>query len=629
MATLFNTLNIGYSGLSVAQVGIDTTGHNISNAEVEGYTRQRVITSAATPLNTVDGNVGNGAEVQDISRIFDNFVFDKYNAASSDKEYSDYERQKLEELSSFFPDVDGVGIKYDLSKYYDMWQTFSDNPNNDAIKVALAEQTQTLSTHITQTQGQVLDLQQQINSQLEIDINEVNTLASQLADLNKSIEIAESGGGYTANDLRDRRNLIERDLSRLIGGEVNYGQLESNMQIDSNSNLSSGSYTLSVNGFNIVDGSTYHPLVLTNEDNQYGFYEVSYKRQDAVLIPLEEEITGGRVGAALDLRGGTLDQETGMPIDGIIQKTVMDMDAFAKGLIESTNNLYAQSATTSMVSNSLDLNDDTPLINSDLNVNEGEFDIVVYDIDGNEVARRSIGIDSATTIAHNDGKDNSIEDKIKASIDDNNDNNANNDIDDYLRDGFSYQVDSTGEKHLQLSMNPEKASQGYTFAIVDKLETEDFSSGTNFAGALGLGNFFEGDSARNINLKQEYRENPTKLHAGYSSSSGDNRLAIDMVQQQYESYDFKVGNEEYNTTIYGMYDLTATYVGISTNSAISRNDSVTAQFNAAEMEYFSVSKVSIDEEMTNLIKYQTSYGAAAKVITTVDQMMQTLLGIKQ
>jgi len=53
------------------------------------------------------------------------------------------------------------------------------------------------------------------------------------------------------------------------------------------------------------------------------------------------------------------------------------------------------------------------------------------------------------------------------------------------------------------------------------------------------------------------------------------------------------------------------------------------QFNATELEYYSVSKVSIDEEMTNLIKYQTSYGAAAKVITTIDQMMDTLLGIKQ
>jgi len=626
MASMFNTLNIGYSGLNAAQVGINTTGHNISNAEVEGYTRQRVVTAAATPLQTSAGNVGNGTSVEDISRIFDNYVFDRYRTVSADKEYSDYERQKLEELSTYFPDIDGVGIKSDLSEYYNMWQTFADNPENDAIKVALAEQAQTLTQHIGQTQDQVLGLQQQVNDQIAVDINEVNDLAAQLADLNKAIEVAESGGGYTANDLRDQRNVLEKDLSRLIGAEVAVGQIESNIQLDSNSNISSGSYTLSVNGFNIVDGGTYHPLRVTNDDNPYGFYSISYERQDGVLIPMEEQITSGRIGAELDLRGGTLNTTSGMPDDGIIQKTVNELDAFAKGLIESTNNLYAQNATTQMTSNILELAPDTPLANSTLNINTGAFDLIVYDIDGNEVSRRAISIDDATTMSDN-GTGNSIEEQIAANLDDNSDNNANNDIDDFI--GFSYQPSATGELRLELFMDPEMESQGYTFAIADQLENDDFASGTNFAGALGLGNFFEGDSARNIELKKEYRDNPTTLSAGYSNTAGDNRLALDMIQQQFESYSFQVGQEVYDTTIYGMYDITATDVGIATNAAISRNDTVTAEFNATEMEYFSVSKVDIDEEMTNLIKYQTAYGASAKIITTIDQMMQTLLGIKQ
>jgi flagellar hook-associated protein 1 FlgK len=78
-----------------------------------------------------------------------------------------------------------------------------------------------------------------------------------------------------------------------------------------------------------------------------------------------------------------------------------------------------------------------------------------------------------------------------------------------------------------------------------------------------------------------------------------------------------------------MYDLIATDVGTQTNEAILANQTITAQFKSVELEYSTVSKVSIDEEMTNLIKYQTSYGAASKIITTIDQMMQTLLGIKQ
>jgi len=625
MGSLFNTLNIGYSGLNAAQVEVNTAGQNITNAEVEGYTRQRVVTSAATPLSTADGNVGNGTEIQDISRIFDNFTFDQYSAASADKEYSDYEVEKLGELSTYFPDIDGVGIKSDMASYYDLWQSFSDNPDNDAMKVALAQQTETLTDHISSTQDQIKGLQSQVNDQIAVDINQVNDLAAQLADLNKSIDVAEAGGGYTANDLRDQRNVIERDLSRLIGADVNEGQIEGNIGVDSSSNTATGSYTLSVNGFNIVDGGTYHPLKLTN-DNPSGFYEISYERQDGVLIPMEETITGGRVGASLDLRGGTLDSTSGMPTDGIIQQTANDMDAFAKGLIESTNNLYAQTATTRMDSNVLNLSEDTPLASSNLDINTGSFDLIVYDVDGNEVSRRGINIDNATTLTTNDSG-NSIEDQMKANVDDNDDNNANNDIDDYLL--FNYTTSATGETRLEFSMDPSMESKGYTFAISDNLETEDFSSGTNFAGALGMGNFFEGDNASNIELKKEYRDDPSKLSAGYSSADGDNRTGLDMVQQQYETYTFDTGNGSYDTTLYGMYDVTATYVGVTTNSAISRNDSVTAQYNATQQEYFSTSKVNIDEEMTNLIKYQNSYSAAAKVITTVDQMMQTLLGIKR
>ena len=78
-----------------------------------------------------------------------------------------------------------------------------------------------------------------------------------------------------------------------------------------------------------------------------------------------------------------------------------------------------------------------------------------------------------------------------------------------------------------------------------------------------------------------------------------------------------------------MFDVVATGVGTNTNAAILRHETISAQFSAVEMEYNSTSKVSIDEEMTNLIRYQTAYGAAAKVITTIDQMMNTLLGIKQ
>jgi len=626
MASIFNALHIGYTGLNVSQNGINTTSQNITNAENDGYTRQRVVSAAATPLSLAPGNVGNGAEVQTIKRVFDNFVFDRYTAVSEDKAYSDFEKKTLETLSTYFPEIDGVGIKADLTEYYNMWQTFADNPDNDAIKLALAKQTDTLSQHISYTQEQVTDLQSQLNSQLSVNVNEVNSLAKQLAEINNSIEVAEAGSAYTANDLRDKRNVIERSLAKLIGAEVNSGQLESNIQIDDSSNTKTGSYSVSVNGFNIVDGSTYHPIHMSNENNASGFYELSYERQDGVLIPISDKLNDGIVGSILNLRGSSIDSATGKPTDGIIQNVISQLDSFAEGLIETTNNVYARTSTTSMTSNPIELNPDNSIVNSDLNVNSGAFDLIVYDVDGNIAARRTIDINAATVMKGAAGS-NSIEGQIAASVDDNNDGNANNDVNDFI--GFNWATYPDGDNAVEFTLDPLAKSKGYTFSIEDKLTNGEFDSGSNFAGALGLNRYLDGNSAQTIRLNNTLSENPTLISAGATPLAGDSSVALSMVQHQYEKFEFNVDGQTYNTTTYGMFDIIATEVGSHTNAAILRNETINTQFNATELEYASVSKVSIDEEMTNLIKYQTSYGAAAKIITTIDQMMQTLLGIKQ
>src|SRR3990167_5462798 len=184
MGSIFNTLNIGYSGLSAAQTAVSTTSHNISNAESEGYTRQRVVTAAATPIFSAPGNIGNGTQITDISRIFDNFVYDRYTGISSDKEYSDFTKETFETLSTYFPEIDEVGIKSDLKEYYNMWQSFADNPDNDAIKLALAKQTETLAQNITSTRDRISSLQSSLNDQLTVNIKEINSLAEDLAKIN-------------------------------------------------------------------------------------------------------------------------------------------------------------------------------------------------------------------------------------------------------------------------------------------------------------------------------------------------------------------------------------------------------------------------------------------------------------
>ena len=627
MGSILNTLNIGYSGLNVSQVGVSTTSQNISNAETEGYSRQRVVQESATPLSLSPGNVGNGAAILDIKRIFDNFVFDRYTKISGDKEYADFAEKTLSELSTYFPEIDGVGVKSDLTEYYNMWQTLADNPDNDSIKLALAEQAKVLTQNIGYTQDKVYALQSQVNEQLLVNINEVNQLTSQLATVNGAIDKAESGGGYSANDLRDKRNTLERSIIRLIGGEVSSTNLSSNIQFDSSANTATGSYTFNVNGFNIVDGQKSHNIHIDNKNNANKFYELSFERQDGKLIPMDETITSGIIGSILDLRGTSeLRSGSGTPSDGILQDVVTQMNSFAVGLIERTNNIYAENSTDKMTSNILEVNPSNSLVNSNLNINVGSFDIVLYDIDGNTLGSREIIINEATVMTGAVGS-NSIQGQILNNFDDNENGSGLDDVDDFLQ--FNWATYASGDTAMELFMNPAQSAAGYSFSIKDNSADGDFADGTNFAGALGLSRFFDGYNAHNIELTTTFKGNPTLISAGKAPVSGDNTLALDMVQQQFEKYDFDIGNITYNATLYGMFDIIATDVGTKTNSAIIYNDSVTAQFNATELEYFGISKVSIDEEMTNLIKYQTAYGAAAKVITTVDAMMETLLGIKR
>ena len=620
MASIFNALHIGYSGLNASQLGINTTGHNIANAETEGYTRQRLVQSAAQPITVHPGDIGNGVKVDAIVRVFDSFVYDRYTKTSEDKAYSDFTRETMETLSTFFPEIDDVGIKADLHSYFDMWQSLSDNPDNNAVKVALAQQTQVIAEHIQQTRAQVRGLQDQLNDQLETAINEVNRLGAEIADLNRAIANSELANQNNANDLRDQRNQLELALSKLVGADVFGTGTTSDSTVDMHIAEREEHYNIHIAGFNIVDGVTFHPIGITNEFNPQGFHDLYYERQDGHRIPFSYNIQQGKVGAILDLRGSSLDATTGVPEDGTLQEVIDQLDAFAAGLIESTNNLYARSATTRMESDVTGINPTIPLIDTGLNIQTGSFDLVVYDVDGNETARRTITIDSTTVMEDVPLTTASLMGQLTAIQDDNADGNLTNDIDSLLNVAFL--ADGT------MVIDVQNSGAGYTFAIEDDI-SGGYSSGTNFAGAMGLSRFFDGNDGKDINLAHALRTDPSQINAYTAPQDGDNSVAQNMVQLQFEKVGFHIGGNTVNDTLYSYFDATATYVGTKTNTAIVQNDAITAQYNAIEQEYASISKVSIDEEMTNLIKYQTAYGAAAKVITTIDQMMDTLLGIKR
>ena len=624
MASIFNGLHIGYSGLTASQLGINTTGHNISNAETEGYTRQRVVQQSTMPLGTIQpGAQGNGTQVKEITRIHDEFVFGRFLSESENKEFSDFTRQTFEELSTYFPEIENVGIKYDMQEYFNLWGDLSTNPDNQAIKVALAKQTEVFSRDVQDTRTQITSLQQTLNDQLGVAVNDINEIALQITNLNAAITKTESIEGQHANDLRDQRGTLEVALSKLVDATIFEGNLSSSMATSRDIVEKGGDYTVNIAGFNIIDGKTFHPIHLESTDNPQAFHSLSFERQDGVLIPMGDLIKGGRVGSILDLRGTRIDSN-GELENGQLQEIINQLDGFASGMIESTNNIYAQGSKSDMRSDLLTQNPLETISNSYLNINEGSFDLKIYDIDGNIVASRTINITPTTTL--DDGSVYSIIGQLSADLDDNKDVNATNDIDDILSAVYGFDA-AKGTGDIDFSIN-EDEFPGYTFGIEDNT-TNGLGSGTNFAGALGLSRYFDGNDAKNITLESSLKDNPSFIKANKSPIDGDNTLASDMLQLQFDKVKFNANGQEFNDTLYGYYDAIVTDVGTRTNAAITVNDTSHAKYNAVLLSYESISKVNIDEEMVNLIKYQTAYGASAKIITTIDQMMDTLLGLKR
>ncbi|NWF67176.1 MAG: flagellar hook-associated protein FlgK, partial [Campylobacterales bacterium] len=602
--SIFGSINTAYTGLKSSQLLVETTSHNVSNANNEYYTRQRVVLANSMPITKYGTNVGQGVDITTVTRVFDEFIYDRYRKAGSDKENANYMEQTLNEVATYFPDIDNIGIFNDMKNYFDAWESLSTHPIDGALKTTLAQHTNTLTDHITELRDRLKTLQKSTNDQLKANIDEVNRVGKEIADINGKILAIEADPLANANDLKDQRDKLELELSKLMDISVSRKNILSDASIDPNLNEYKTTYNINISGFTLVDGVEFHKLEAKSDNSPDQFYEIHYQQQDFKTVDISEKIKGGKIGAMLDLRGSRLNADKSAFENGKLQKYIDDLDTFAQGLIEYSNTVYARSAATGFDSKELTLGKNTILNDSDYNISMGTFDVIMYNKNGDEVGKKTITIDHKTTLDGDLPVDapNSLVYQFNKASDDNSDNNSDNDIDDYFEASYVNNI-------FRLSVKQEKALQGYTIAIKD--------NGTNIAGSLGLGRFFDGSSAKDISIKSEFGLDPTKINAFEAPIEGDNTVANDMQQLQYEKLNFfRKNGQVINDSISGFYKFVTTEIANDGNIAILNLDTKSAVYESTKLEFESVSKVNMDEELSNLMKFQTGYGAAAKVITT-------------
>ncbi|KEA46507.1 flagellar hook protein FlgK [Campylobacter mucosalis] len=622
MANIFMSLNTGVTGLNAAQVQINTTGHNITNADSQHYTRQRVVQSAAMPMNTIPGGIGTGTQVDTVTRIHDEFTYSRLKLASSNLQSTEYKQNILQEVAQNFPDLEDASIYKDMTNYFKAWNDFSANPDDGPQKLNLINAANVLTRNISTTGARLENLQEEVDKMIEININEVNKLAKEIATINKEINRVESGKDagikINANDLRDKRDELELAMSKLLNVNSFKSQISSNMPVDSGITDEGRSYYLNIGGVSIVDGVNFHPLTITKNDNGT-FSEIYYERQDGRRIDMADKIYNGKIGAALDLRGRHYSPNDAKFTDGVIQKYIDNVNTFSRTLVHNTNNIYAKSAMEIANTDELSyLEKEKTLMNFSNEIQQGSFDVVVYNNQGQEVARKTININGTTTM-DDTTYGNSIVEDFNSNSDDNHDNNMSNDVNDFF--SASYYYDKTSNMGT-FSVTPKQTQGIYSFSIID--------NGTNFPGVIGINKVFSGEKASNIKVNDQLVADPTKLRAYSKPVSGNNVVANDMVQLQYRSVNFYSNGMslEKTETMEGYYRYLTTDIASDAESNNTIHETNTSLHRTAEGEFESISGVNTNEELTNLIRFQSSYGAAAKIITTVDQMLDTLLSLK-
>lgn len=606
MGGILSSLNTSYSGLQAHQLMVDVTGNNISNASDEFYSRQRVIAKPEKPIEYQNKSIGRGVEVQSVERIHNEYVFSRYSKAAQDNEFYNTDFSSLKEASAYFPDVDGVGIYNDLQEYFNAWKDLAKNGKDPAQKQVLAKNAEVLTHNIRDTRNKIVMLQTKSSEELETTIKEVNSLGSQIAEINKRLRETEDPKIFKqANELRDRRDQLEFHLRELIGGNVFKDNIRSDALNDKKTADFDDGYVLNIaNGFNIVDGTIFHPLVTVKENNSAHLNRIYFRGYDFKDVDITDRINEGKAGALIGLYNTGYDGTK----TGKLQNYINLLDSFAKGFIEATNSIYAQSASHQVESEKVDFEDIEALKDTNYNIRNGSIDLIAYNTDGKEVAKKTININDMTTMRD-------IVTQINANTDDNHDNNDTNDFDDYFKAYF----DNKAKKFYVQAKEP---SKGFYVSLKD--------NNTNFTGALGINPFFEGNSAENMRINSKYKKDPTYIRPWLAPINGNFDVANMMQQLQYEKIDFYDNKLNINKMkLSEFYQYLNGKVATDTQASQDTLNTKKSVFEAVKKEHLAISQVSIDEEMVNLIKFQGGYAANAKVITAIDRMIDTLLSIKQ
>jgi len=563
LGTLFSSFDIASSGLQAAQIQLDVAGNNIANVSRQGYSRQRVLLASRVPIFTPQGQIGRGVAVDRIERARDIFLDSAFRRQNPNLGFSELTTRFYSQIEAIFqePGPGGAGIR--INSFFDALNDFANNVESIPARQAALSEAGALADTLNVVSRRVNELRSNANAEVFDIVTQINSLGDQISRLNAQIRVLERGGEREASDLRDDRDLLVDQLSRLV--DITYRE------------RTNGELDVQIAGEEFVSGDSFQRLETvrdaTLDAKRPDLFRVQFVSSGRTLRP-----ANGELAAAFDLR------------DRVLVQIDNQMDELAATLISEVNRIQTQgnglqNLTGAVRSSNLTVDNTTPLVAAglpfDLEV-PGSFDIVVYDAAG-VPAVTSIAVDATTTL-----------DDLAAA----------------LSGVANITATVVNNRALEISVDP-----GFSFGFA-----EDTAGALT---ALGINGLFTGSNAGDISVSAALQARPELLASGFSLDpleTGDNSAALALAALR----DAPIfGNNE--ASINEFYEQFITVIGVDARANLDRLQVDEAFVDDFQRRREEISGVNLDEEVTNLLLYQRAFEASARVINVADRMLETLL----
>ncbi len=633
MASTFLGLEIAKRGLGTHQVALQTTGHNISNADNKNYARQRVSMESMDPLYNPSlnraqgpGMLGQGSMVQSVERVRDLFLDEKVRSSEQSKSYWEARQKYLHQTEVIFNEPSEESMRAQLDRFWQSWQDLSHFPEELSYRETVRSRGKELTFSMRETFHRLFDLRQNVDFEITVGVDSMNSMATQIRDLNERI-LKSRNIGDSPNDLMDRRDALLQQLAQYADVTIE--------------NQDSDELIVYLGGEMLVQGETVHLLKSVGDGANEGLHRVVWEHngKDALF-------RNGKMQALLEIR------------DDVLKENIEKLDLLAINISDVTNEVHRDGFGLGKETNvnffhienlSRNLKG-----NFDLNGDGSDDTTAVFKVAGkNKInADRPLGISGTITLYKNDisntpihinyRADETLENVIqrinssesgvvaylnhddnlvlKARLSEKNDTWQKNLMIRHLEDSGELLVGYTGI--LQNS----STSGAFDYRRVDEINR--FQSNID---RITLTPVFH--PAGSMDLSREIQDNVSLIAAatgkdiggtgdknqGYGAKDGENALRIAQALRHKKTM---VGRYENSDQFYNSL---VAKLGIESRTSQDQVENQTMVLNNFENLRQSVMGVNLDEEMANMVQFQHGYNAAAKVINMMDEMLDRII----